>query len=39
MEEIKKSIYQPKKDYTEYDETLPWDQVAKSMPFPTTENK
>jgi hypothetical protein len=28
MEEIRKSIYQPKEDYTEYDETVPWDQAG-----------
>lgn len=32
MEEIKKSIYQPKEEvYTEYDETVPWDQ-ARDLP-------
>lgn len=31
MEEIKKSIFQPKEDYTEYDETIPWEQ-GKHLP-------
>lgn len=31
MEEIKKSIFQPKEEYTEYDETIPWEQ-GKNLP-------
>lgn len=32
MEEIKKSIYQPKEDFTEYDETVQWEG-----PLPTSQ--
>lgn len=31
MGEIKKSIYQPKDNFTEYDETIPWEE-CKDLP-------